>query len=253
VGVLIAAVGCGSVNGFLCNISYGVVVTRRSPYDLAVTSSGGTYVLRVGEQVVFGLDGGPVQSTSPAVLEPEGPFASPGPGLNVFRAVRPGQASLSFRDTRACVDTRDCTGAGRLWETKFIVSSSATRFDHTASVADAGATIHLRKGQTLEVSLAPEPGFDPWQWSPWLVPTLSGVPDQQLLDVGTSRQGSLIDPMTRYFRTQDGWIMPDRAGYLIQRAGIGQMGFKASPADCRPAEDCPKLDRIFVLTLEVDS
>ncbi len=252
VELVTTTVDCGSVNGFRCSILYGVVVTGRRPYDLALSGiSGGTYVLRVGEEVVFGYDGVSVKTTSPAVLEPEGPFTSPGPGLSVFRAERPGQASLAFPGGGNCVDSHMCPSAGQM-EIKFIVSSSTTRFDHYASSRDGGTTIHLRKGETFEVSLAPESGFEPWRWSPSEPMRIGNIPDQQLLDMGAG-QGGLIDPHTTYFRNQNGWILPDRAGYLVKSIGTAQMGFLARPLDCRPAEQCPKLARLFLLTLEVDS
>jgi hypothetical protein len=252
VGMVTTTFKCG-VNQFDCDTSYAVVVTPRRSYDLAVSGlSEGTYVLRVGEEVVFGYDGVSVSSTSRSVLEPEGPFSGPGPGLSVFRAVRPGQASLAFRRSFVCVDAHACPGPGQPASIKFIVSSSKTRFDHYASVRDAGATIRVRKGGTLEVSLAPEPGFD-WVWSPWSAMPTGNTSDQQLVEIGALGGGGLIDPETRYFRNQNGWVMPDRAGFLVKGLGSAAMGFIARPTDCRPAEECPKLNRQFMLTLEVDS
>ncbi len=252
IGLVSTTFKCGQ-NQFDCDTSYAVVVMRRRPYDLALSGiSGGTYVLRVGEEVVFGYDGVSVKATSPAVLAPEGLFSSPGPGLSVFRAERPGQASLAFPAGWNCVDAHACPGAGHA-EIKFIVSGSNTRFDHYVSARDGGTTIHLRNGDTLEVSLAPEPGFEPWRWSASDTMRIDNIPDQQLLDIGSLGQGGLIDPETRYFRNQFGWILPDRAGYLVKRLGTAQMGFIARPVDCRPAEECPTLNRLFMLTLEVDS
>ncbi len=159
VGLVTTTYKCG-VNQFECNTSYAVVVAPRHPYDLAVSGlSEGTYVLRVGEEVVFGYDGVSVSSTSTSVLEPEGPLSGPGPGLSVFRAARPGQASLAFRRSWVCVDAHVCPGPGEPTSIKFVVSSSNRRFDHYASVRDGSTTIRLRKGETLEVSLAPELGF----------------------------------------------------------------------------------------------
>src|SRR5260370_6092123 len=57
VGMLTTTFKCGP-NQFDCNTSYAVVVTPRRSYDLAVSGlSEGTYVLRLGEEVVFGYDG----------------------------------------------------------------------------------------------------------------------------------------------------------------------------------------------------
>jgi hypothetical protein len=120
-------------------------------------------------------------------------------------------------------------------------------------VRDGSTTIHLQKGETLEVSLAPEPGFEPWGWSASDTMRIDNIPDQRLLDVGSLGQGGLTDPDTKYFRNQNGWILPDRAGFLVKTLGMAQMGFIARPTDCRPAEECPKLSRLFTLTLEVDS
>jgi hypothetical protein len=253
VGLVTMTYKCG-VNQFDCNTSYAVVVTKRPPYELAVSGiSEGTYVLRVGEEVVFGYDGVAVSSTSTSVLEPEGPLSGPGPGLSVFRAVRPGQASLAFRRSFVCVDAHACRGPGQPASIKFIVASSKTRFDHYASVRDAGATIHVRKGETLEVSLVPEPGFEPWQWSPWSTMPTGNTSDQQLVEIGGLGGGGLTDPETRYFRNQNGWVMPDRAAFLVKGLGSAGMGFIARPTDCRPAEECPKLNRQFMLILEADS
>jgi hypothetical protein len=246
-----ATVACGSQSG-VCPAWYGVVVTRQPPVDVAVSGvTSGTFVLRVGEQVIFGYAGVPVRSTSPRVLEPEGwPPFGPGPGLSLFRAVRPGEASLEFQGSWDCVDAQTCSGPSQRLSIAFIVSNSKSRFDHYASVRDAGTTIHLHKGQTVEVSFAPEPGFEPYQWQPWAAPMISGhVADQSLLDVG----GLLTDPGTRYLRTQNGGIFPDRSGYLVIGLGTAEMAFKAAPIDCRPADECPRLDRTFELTIEVDS
>jgi hypothetical protein len=253
VGMVTTTYKCG-VNQFDCNTSYAVVVTPRRSYDLAVSGlSEGTYVLRVGEEVVFGYNGVSVSSSSTSVLEPEGPLSGPGPGLSVFRAARPGQASLAFRRSWVCVDAHVCPGPGQPASIKFIVSNSNRRFDHYASVRDGSTTIHLQKGETLEVSLAPEPGFEPWGWSASDTMRIDNIPDQRLLDVGSLGQGGLTDPDTKYFRNQNGWILPDRAGFLVKTLGMAQMGFIARPTDCRPAEECPKLSRLFTLTLEVDS
>ena len=256
-----AAVGVGlvqtsvksGVNQFEYPLSYAVVVTPNRSYDLALSGlSSGTYVLRVGEQVIFGYDGVSVSSTSPSMLQPGGPLSSPGPGLSVFHAVRPGPASLVFLGGLYCVDAHVCPSSTRA-EVKFIVSGSKTRFEYYASERDGGATIHLRKGETFEVSLAPEPGYEPWRWSASDTLRIGTIPDQQLVDIGSLGQGGLIDPQTRYFRNQNGWILPDRGGYLLKDIGTAQMGFIASPANCRPAEVCPKLDREFTLTIQVDS
>jgi len=253
VGLVSTTFKCG-VNQFDCTTLYAAVVTKERPYDLALSGiSDGTYVLRVGERVVFGYKGVSVSSTSTSVLEPEGPFSGPGPGLSVFRAVRPGQAGLAFRRSFVCVDAHACPGPGQLASIKFIVSSSNRRFDHYASVRDAGATIQLRKGETLEVSLAPEPGFEPWVWTPWSTMPTGNTSDQQLVEIGALGGGGLTDPDTRYFRNQNGWVMPDRASFLVKGLGSAAMGFIARPTDCRPAEECPKLNRQFMLTLEVDS
>lgn len=252
IGMITTTVQCGQTD---CSISYAVVVTRQRPYDLALSGiGGGTYVLRVGEQVLFGYLGVAVQSTSPDVLESEGLFASPGPGLSVFRALRPGQASLTFRGGWNCVDARACPGVHEPMGIKFIVSGSRTRFDRYASVRDAETTILMRKGQTLEIALAPEPGFNPWRWTPWAVPMVPGnIPDQQLLDTGALGEGGLTDPETTYFQTPDYFVMPDRAGFLVKTVGTARIGFKARPLNCRPWGDCPELDRLFALTIEVDS
>ena len=252
VGLVQTSFKCG-VNQFECPLSYAVVVTPNRPYDLALSGlSSGTYVLSVGEQVIFGYDGVSVSSTSPSVLQPGGPFSSPGGGLSVFRAARPGGASLVFAGGFNCVDAHVCPSAGHM-EIKFIVSGSKTRFDYYASEHEGGTTINLRKGETFEVSLAPEPGYEPWRWSASDTMRTGTIPDQQLVDIGSLGQGGLIDPQTRYFRNQNGWILPDRGGFLVKGIGAAQMGFIASPANCRPAEVCPKLEREFTLTIEVDS
>lgn len=252
VGLVQTSFKCG-VNQFECPLSYSVVVTASVSYDLALAgANSGTYVLRVGEQIIFGYDGVSVSSTPASVLQPGGPFSSPGPGLSIFRAVQPGRASLVFSSGLYCVDAHVCQSSTRT-EIKFIVSGSKTRFDYYASERDGGTNIHLRKGDTFEVSLAPELGYEPWRWSPSDTMRTGSTPDQQLLDIGSLGQGGLIDPGTRYFRNQNGWILPDRAGFLVKGIGTAQMGFLAPPANCRPAEVCPKLEREFMLTIVVDS
>jgi hypothetical protein len=232
VGVVSTDVACGSQWGH-CTAWYPVVVTNRR-FDLALSDldSGSTRVVKVGEEIVFGYPL-PVTSSDPSIVGTSILPASFGPthGVTVFRTIRSGQARLNFAGPVFCFDAEICQGPVQAQRVTLIVSSSPNLYDVRATQLDAGKTLRIRKGQTLEIVLPHDAQFDPWR--------LSHIDYQDKLQ-------PVVEDGISYAR------VPTKLAYLAATVGTTYLTFSSRRIDCRASEDCPIFDRTLDMAFEVE-
>jgi hypothetical protein len=231
VGMVRATFPCGCQWGQITR-SFGVIVSTRA-FDVPLTSLDmtRTFLLTVGEEAVFGYVGTKVTSSDPSVSRSPH-TAELADGLTAFHAVSPGRSVLSFQGYFSCsnVDTCEETPPQPLAIT-LLVSGSSDRFDRTATELDAGRTLHVRQGQTLEFVMHQDAGLDPWG--------LSRVDYQdRLLPV--------IDP------SQHGDPHVPRFPFVASALGTTYLTFSAAPAGCWPAEECPRLAAEIKVTVVIE-
>jgi hypothetical protein len=209
-----------------------VIVSIRA-FDVPLTSldTTRTFLLTVGEEAVFGYVGTKVTSSDPSVSRSPH-TAELADGLTAFHAVSPGRSVLSFQGYFSCsnVDTCEETPPQPLAIT-LLVSGSSHRFDRTSTELDAGRTLHVRQGQTLEFVMHQEAGLDTWG--------LSRIDYQdRLLPV--------IDPSAH------GDSRVARFPFVASALGTTYVHFGAGPTGCWPSEECPRLAAQINVTVVVE-